>query len=63
MDRASIMDQHIWLTEGVRGSRDTRTVRFCSVMARTRDSNSCNSNTNNTEKEIDESLSSYTDDD
>jgi len=59
MDRASIINEQIWLTEDIGRSRETRTARSCSVMASTRDSDSHNSNANNTENEIDAALSSY----
>jgi len=63
MDRASIMDEQIWLTEDGGRSRDSRTTRFCSVMATTPDSDSRNSNANDLDNQIDEALSSYADDD
>jgi len=63
MDRASIMDELIWLTEDIGRCRDTRTMRFCSVMASTRDSDSLNLNANDMENEIHKALSGYADDD
>jgi len=63
MDRASIMDEQIWLTEDIGPSRGTRTARFCSVLASTQHSDSRNSNANDMQNEIDKALSSYTDHD